>query len=149
MAWKIWRLAAKFTARNPGVKSKFCFRSLRHKRIYACFLGVSAKFTTRNPGASAKFPTAKLTTANLIWHHPPVGWLCWLGHPHGGLGAFLEGVSKCIWEGKGYLMGAVAKGIATVLLFSMPPERAQEGHMLAAKGWQVVFCVHIAGQQPP
>ena len=35
------------------------------------FLGVSAKFTTQNPGVPAKFPTAKFTTANLIWHETP------------------------------------------------------------------------------
>ena len=53
-----------------------------------------------------------------------LGKLCWLGRPNAGLGAFLAGADATLQQGMGRFGRGVAKGIATVLLFSCIPQAA-------------------------
>ena len=53
-----------------------------------------------------------------------LGKLCWLGMPNAGLGAFLAGAYSALHRGLGLFGRGVAKGIATVLLFSCIPQQA-------------------------
>ena len=53
-----------------------------------------------------------------------LGQLCWLGRPNAGLGAFLAGAYSALHRGLGLFGRGVAKGIATVLLFSYVPQTA-------------------------
>ena len=50
--------------------------------------------------------------------------LCWLGRPNAKLGALLAGAYSNLQRGLGLLGRGVAKGIATVLLFSCVPQQA-------------------------
>ena len=64
-----------------------------------------------------------------------LGELCWLGRPNAGLGAFLAGAYSALHRGLGMFARGVAKGIATVLLFSCVPHTADPlGRCDAAPG---------------
>ena len=47
-----------------------------------------------------------------------------VGRPNAGWGAFLAGAYKCMLSEQGFFPRAVAKGVATVLLFSLVPQQA-------------------------
>ena len=65
--WEIsrFKLTAKFPTRNSGSSA-----NLSHTSGTRCGLWQGGG-GTQNPGGSAKLPTAKFTTANLIWRNPP------------------------------------------------------------------------------
>ena len=61
-----------------------------------------------------------------------LGKLCWLGRPNAGLGAFLAGAYTTLRQGQG-----VAKGVATVLLFSCVPQAADPLGDCGQTPWEV------------
>ena len=66
-----------------------------------------------------------------------LGKLCWLGRPNAGLGAFLVGAYTALRQGKGLFGRGVAKGVATVLLFSCVPQAADPLCDCGQAPWEV------------
>ena len=66
-----------------------------------------------------------------------LGKLCWLGRPNVGLGAFLAGAYTALQRGQGLFRRGVAKGVATVLLFSCVPQAADSLGSCDAAPWEV------------
>ena len=52
-----------------------------------------------------------------------LGQLCCVGRPNAGVGAFLAGGYKSMLSERGHFTRAVAKGVATMLLFSLIPQK--------------------------
>ena len=66
-----------------------------------------------------------------------LGKLCWLGRPNAGLGAFLAGAYTALQRGQGLFRRGVAKGVATVLLFSCVPQAADPLGSCDVAPWEV------------
>ena len=66
-----------------------------------------------------------------------LGKLCWLGRPNAGLGAFLAGAYAALQRGQGLFGRGVAKGVATVLLFSCVPQATDPLGSCDAAPWEV------------
>ena len=66
-----------------------------------------------------------------------LGKLCWLGRPNAGLGAFLAGAYSSLQRGFGLFWRGVAKGVATVLLFSCIPQQADPLGQSDTAPWEV------------